>query len=181
MPGFYHRPGAQRATESLRRLLSGDPEDFQIPGHECNRRGSATGTLVGGNLAIISHMIGTSSCFSTAGKILLLEDVGEYLYNIDRMMVQLRRSGLLTDLAGLVVGHFNELKDTKIPFGREVYDIIADHVSSYGYPVAFGLPIGHVDANYPFIEGASVELEVSRQACNLRYLKEQIRPAGPQV
>jgi muramoyltetrapeptide carboxypeptidase len=181
MPGFYHLAEAQASTESLRRLLCGSLDDFHIPPHDLNRPGLADGKVVGGNLAIISHLIGTRSALDTEGKILLLEDVGEYLYNIDRMMVQLRRSGLLANMAGLVVGHFNELKDTKIPFGKDVLEIISEHVSDYDYPVAFGFPVGHTEENFPFVEGAYAELRVEERVCSLRFAKEQILQGDPQV
>ena len=181
MPGYYHRKGSELSAERLRRLLSGSADDFNVAHHSYNIPGSATGRLFGGNLAIVSHLAGTPSSIDTSGKILLLEDVGEYLYNIDRMMVQLKRSGALSDLAGLIVGQFNEMKDTKIPFGKNAYEIIADHVSGYGYPVAYSFPVGHVDENYPFVEGAMASLSVGAGGSSLKFPKGQIPPAIPPV
>lgn len=146
---------------SLYRALCGEPFlDIRYPCHPYNRTGEADGELVGGNLAILAHLTGSVSQLDTRGKILFLEDVGEYLYNIDRMMLNLKRAGLLKGLAGLVCGGFSELKDTTRPLGIGVYEIIAQHVSEYDYPISFGLPCGHEEVNFTLQLGKKYHLLV---------------------
>ncbi|MFM2138173.1 MAG: hypothetical protein RJA57_480 [Bacteroidota bacterium] len=168
MAGAFNDGG--HATEfvlSLRRALEGRRMRYRCEPHPFNRRGQAMGELVGGNLALLAHAVGTSSDLNTAGRILFIEDVGEYLYNIDRMMHQLKRSGKLDHLAGLVVGGFTECKDTERPFGQAAYEIIRDIVSEYAYPVCFDFPVSHTDRNYALKLGAGVKLRVSPRVVSL--------------
>ena len=144
MAGAFNDGGAATAgVQSLRRVLAGEPMTYSCASHPFNRTGSARGALVGGNLALLAHLVGTASDIDTKGRILFLEDVGEYLYNIDRMMRQLKRSGKLDGLAGLVIGGFSELKDTMRPFGASVEEIIREVVVEYPYPVCYGFPVSH--------------------------------------
>ena len=135
-----------------------------------NKEGVAEGELVGGNLSLLVHLIGTPSEVDTKNKVLFLEDVGEYLYNVDRMMMQLKRSGKLESLAGLVIGGFTEMKDTIIPFGQNVYEIIFDKVKDYNYPVCFDFPIGHTDRNYALKVGVKHRLIVNEEKVVLKEL-----------
>ena len=128
-----------------------------------NRKGKATGALIGGNLSLLYALNGSVSDVDTTGKILFLEDVDEYLYHIDRMMMNLKRGGKLQNLAGLVVGGMTEMKDNDIPFGKTAEEIIADAVAEYKYPVFFGFPAGHVQKNYPLIFGREATLTVSEK------------------
>jgi len=149
MPGYYASEKYQLSTDHLRSILFGEWLPIQAPEHPLNRIGDAKGRLLGGNLAILSHLIGTRSDVDTKGSILLLEDIGEYCYAIDRMMVQLKRTGKLNELAGIVVGHFSNIKDTKPPFGKSALEIIREHVEEYDYPAAFNFPVGHENENFP--------------------------------
>ena len=134
----------------------------QLPALEkLNRKGKAKGQLVGGNLSILYSMAGTPSEIDTAGKILLLEDLDEYLYHIDRMMMNLKRSGKLKDLAGLIVGGMTEMKDNPIPFGKTAEEIIHDAVKEFSFPVIYGFPAGHIPNNFPLIMGSEVTLNVT--------------------
>jgi len=117
--------------------------------------------LVGGNLALLAHLVGTDSDLKTKGRILFLEDVGEYLYNIYRMMYQLKRSGKLDKLAGLMVGGFTDMKDTERPFGQTVHEIIRDVVAEYDYPVCFDFPVSHTDKTYALKIGVRYRLKVN--------------------
>jgi muramoyltetrapeptide carboxypeptidase len=145
---------------SLRRVLEGDALTYTCPPHPFNRKGNTTGALVGGNLALLAHLVGSVSDIDTKGKILFLEDVGEYLYNIDRMLHQLKRSGKLDRLAGLLVGGFTEWKDTMRPFGATVDEIIRDVVKEYDYPVCFGFPVSHGIGNVALKIGVEYTLTV---------------------
>ena len=117
------------------------------------------GELVGGNLSIINNLIGTSTDINTNGKILFLEDLDEYLYHVDRMMVHLKRAGLLANLSGLLVGHMSDMNDNAIPFGKTAYEIIAEAVSDYDYPVFFDFPAGHLNHNYALKFGSEVIIQ----------------------
>jgi len=149
-------------VQSLRHALEGKKIKYQVPQHEFNRKGEAIGELVGGNLALLAHLVGTDSDVKTKGRILFLEDVGEYLYNIDRMMYQLKRSGKLDKLAGLVIGGFTDMKDTEKPFGQTVFEIIRDAIAEYDYPVCFDFPVSHGERNYALKVGAGYKLKVGK-------------------
>ena len=147
---------------SLKNALEGKKLKYQCPVHEFNRKGEGIGELVGGNLALLTHLIGTDSDIKTKGRILFIEDTGEYLYNIDRMMYQMKRSGKLSKLAGLIVGGFTDIKDTERPFGKTVYEIIKDVISEYDYPVCFGFPVSHEKENYALKIGVGYKLKVTK-------------------
>ena len=124
--------------------------------------------MVGGNLALLAHIVGTTSDINTKNKILFIEDIGEYKYNIDRMLMQLKRAGKFDELAGLIVGSFTEIKDTTIPFGQDLKDIIFDVVKKYNYPVCFDFPVGHVKENYALKIAVIYNLSVSNNQTVLR-------------
>ncbi|MEY4594427.1 MAG: hypothetical protein RIQ47_837 [Bacteroidota bacterium] len=125
-----------------------------------SRKGKSKGVLTGGNLSMIYSLLGSPSDIDTSGKILFLEDLDEYLYHLDRMMMNLKRNGKLSNLKGLIVGGMTEMKDNTIPFGRTAEEIIREAVAEYDYPVVFGFPGGHLPNNYPIILGREVTLNV---------------------
>ncbi len=152
---------------SLKNALEGKKAHYSCDAHAFNREGEAEGELVGGNLALLAHLCGTGSDLKTKGRILFIEDVGEYLYNIDRMLYQLRRSGKLSKLAGLIVGGFTEIKDNERPFGQTAYEIISDRVKEYDYPVCFDFPVSHTDRNYALKVGVLHQLKVGKPGVTL--------------
>lgn len=163
MAGAFNEDGYKNEfVLSLKNALEGKKLKYNCPVHKFNRKGEAVGELVGGNLALLAHLSGTDSDIKTRGRILFIEDVGEYSYNIDRMMHQLKRSGKLSRLAGLIVGGFTEMKDTERPFGKAVYDIIRDIIKEYDYPVCFDFPVSHTDRNYALKIGVGYKLKVSK-------------------
>ncbi|OQY94696.1 MAG: LD-carboxypeptidase [Sphingobacteriales bacterium UTBCD1] len=147
---------------SLKNALEGGKLKYQCETNEFNRTGECIGELVGGNLALLAHLTGTDSDIKTKGRILFIEDVGEYLYNVDRMLLQMKRSGKLSKLAGLVVGDFTDMKDTDRPFGKTVYRIIRDAVDEYDYPVCFGFPVSHGKENVALKVGVGYKLKVGK-------------------
>jgi muramoyltetrapeptide carboxypeptidase len=151
-----------RFVQSLKSALEGNFAKYSCDVHEYNRKGEAIGELVGGNLALLAHLVGTESDIRTKGRILFIEDIGEYSYNIDRMMYQLKRSGKLSKLAGLVVGHFSDMKDTERPFGKNEYEIIRDIVAEYDYPVCYNFPVSHDKENYALKIGTGYKLKVGK-------------------
>src|SRR5258708_37441155 len=153
---------------SIRQALTGEKIGYDILPHEKNRPGSAEGPLVGGKLKTIETLAGTRSDIDTAGKILFVEDTGEYLYSIDRMFWHLQRTGKLDRLAGLVVGGFKIKPDCPgDEFGRTVYDIVTDRVKMYSYPVCFDFPVGHQKENYALKYGIPHLLDVQDAAVSL--------------
>lgn len=160
------------ALDFLRRMLFGEPVQYQVPAAQPGllRTGSAQGRLLGGNLSILSQLIGTPTDFDTRGAVLFIEDVDEYLYHIDRLMVHLARSGKLAGLAGLIVGGFTDIKDNKTPYGKTAEEIVAEWVAPYDFPVAYGFPVGHWPRNYPLLHGADVRLNVAHSMTELHFL-----------
>lgn len=164
---------AKNSVESLKSLhdaLFGVPVRYQFGGNECNVLGTGKGQIIGGNLSILYSLTGTSSSVDTKGKILFIEDLDEYLYHLDRMMLNLNRAGMLKDLSGLVVGAMTTMHDNAIPFGKTAHEIILDTVKAYGYPVCFDFPSGHIDDNHTLILGNQVEFVVDADGVNLKFL-----------
>jgi len=147
-------------VESLYHALVGTKAYYKCEAHEFNKPGSAEGRIIGGNLSLFAHLVGTTSDINTKNKILFIEDIGEYIYNVDRMMYQLKRSGKLNKLAGLVVGKFSDMKDTDLPFGQTAEEVIRDVVKEYDYPVCFNFPVSHEKENYALKIGMKYTLSV---------------------
>ena len=159
---FNDEEGEGMYLQSLRKALSGEKIKYQHEVHEFNKKGEAIGELVGGNVSILAHLTGTSLDIRTKGKILFLEDVGEYIYHIDRMFYQLKRSGRLNKLAGLIIGGFTEMKDTERPFGKGTYEVIRGIIKEYEYPVCFGFPVGHMKENLALKCGIGYKLKITK-------------------
>lgn len=155
-----YREDKNEFVQSLHKALIGEEGSYECEAHPFNKNGKAGGRLVGGNLSLLAHLSGTSSDINTKNKILFIEDIGEYIYNIDRMMYQLKRSGKLEKLAGLIVGKFSEMKDTERPFGQTAEEVIRDVVKEYDYPVCFNFPVSHEKENYALKIGVKYELKV---------------------
>ena len=154
-------------TESIRAILEGRSLDLAAKAHPLNKLGNAHGRLVGGNLCLVAHLIGSKYAFSTRGKILFLEDVGEYHYNLDRLVIQIKNAGLLEGLAGLIIGGFTDMKDKFTDFGATAFEIIKYHTAEYKYPVCFDFPISHDLQNFAVREGGKYILEVLVNEVNL--------------
>ncbi|NOX85353.1 MAG: LD-carboxypeptidase [Chlorobi bacterium] len=152
-----------QAIEGMFDVLEGGFPDYSIDSHPLNRQGSARGVLAGGNLSVLYSLLGSRSFPETKGKILFLEDLEEYLYHIDRMMVALKRANILKDLAGLIIGGMTKMNDNEISFGKTAEEIIREAVDEYSYPVCFGFPAGHIVDNRPLIMGAETEMEVGKK------------------
>ena len=148
------------SLETLRKSLFGEKLNYEIESYPLNKMGHAEGKLVGGNLSLLYALTGSISDINTRGKILFIEDIDEYLYHIDRMMLSLKRSGKLDHLSGLIVGGMTDMKDNTIPFGKTAEEIILDAVNEYDYPVCFNFPAGHVDRNLALYLGRQVTLNV---------------------
>jgi muramoyltetrapeptide carboxypeptidase len=157
------------ATESLRALLFGKKPSYPVIKHPLNRTGKAEAEIVGGNLSLLYALSGTVDDLSTRNKILFIEDLDEYLYHIDRMMMQLKRSGKLKHLKGLIVGGMSDMKDNPVPFGRTAEQIIADAVDEYDYPLCFNFPAGHIEENRALYLGKKAKFTVTKNKVSLAY------------
>lgn len=153
---------------SLQKAIKGNKGNYFCNPHPFNKTGKATAELIGGNLCMIAHTLGTKSAYNSKNKILFLEDIGEYIYNIDRMFIQLKRNNFLKTLSGLVIGGFTDLKDTTVPFGKTVYEIIQEHIQEYNFPVCYSFPVGHQTENYALKIGATYTLNITKANVSLK-------------
>ena len=161
-------PADDLCTAALRDLLFGQPSACAAPPCRLNRTGHARGVLRGGNLAVACGLRGTPYDIPPEGTVLFIEDVNERPHAVDRMMYNLKLGGVLEKLSALVVGQFTGYDDGGVA-ERAILESIAAAVAEYAYPVCFDFPVGHVSRNFPLIEGAEVELDVSRKGTQLRY------------
>lgn len=159
---------SKETAESIQRVLFG--RDYRIEtlrNDSFAALGAGTGELVGGNLSILYSLCGSNSAINTDGKILFIEDLDEYLYHIDRMMMNLKRNGMFKNIAGLIVGGLTQMKDNNEPFGKTVEEIIWEMVKDYKYPVCFDFPAGHIEDNRALIMGRRVSLKVTETETRL--------------
>jgi muramoyltetrapeptide carboxypeptidase len=171
MPRQYGQPDTDDALESLRRWLFGlGPGPYRSPAHALNRPGVAIGPLIGGNLVVLTNTLATSSEPIWSGAILVLEDIGESYFSVDRLLTQLRRSGRLGQVTGVVVGQFTEMRDQEsLPYGRAVNELIADHLHPLGVPVCYDFPVGHVPRNLALPIGLPATLTVNETGAELTF------------
>lgn len=153
----------KESTSSFYQSLFGEELIYEINSHPLNRKGEAKGQLVGGNLSLIHSLKGSNSDLDTSDKILFLEDLDEYLYHIDRMMLSLKRSGHLDHITGLIIGGMTIMNDNIIPFGNTAYEIIRETVEEYNYPICFDFPAGHFPDNRALILGREVSLNIGEK------------------
>jgi muramoyltetrapeptide carboxypeptidase len=158
------------AQETLRKALFGENLEYQSPQQgELLRIGNGEGIVVGGNISIIYSMLGSESDFNTDGKILFLEDLDEYLYHVDRMIISLKRSGKFRNLQGLIIGGLTDMNDNDVPFGKTSEEIIMEHVADHSYPVCFNFPAGHLRDNRALRLGMNARLSVSSKEAVLKF------------
>jgi len=157
-----------RSLETLRKALFGEHLLYDIHPNELNRSGEAIGILIGGNLSLLIAALGSVSDVDYDGKILFIEDVGEYLYAVDRMLYTLKRAGKLKNLSGLIVGGFTSIKDNDIPFGQTVPEIVMNIVGEYNYPVCFDFPAGHIPDNLSLVLGREIRLDIEHKHVSAR-------------
>lgn len=157
------------SDEQLRKILFGENLKYSLSTGQGNSQGECTGQVTGGNLTILCNSIGTSSEINTEGKILFLEEVGEYIYHLDRMLVHLKRAGKLTNLAGAIIGDFSSMKDHNDSFGLSTREVLRAHFDSLGCPVVYGFPAGHENRNLPLVYGKRLNLNVGNEEVNLNF------------
>ena len=155
---------------TLQKALTGKKQHYTCSPHAFNRAGTISGPLIGGNLSLLAHLVGSRSALQTKGAILFIEDIGEYIYNIDRMLIQLKRSGAFQQLGGLVVGGFTDCKDTDIPFGASALAVIHHQIKSFDFPVCFDFPVSHDTANVALKHGMPYQLAITNRKVLLKEL-----------
>ena len=152
-----------KSVNFLKRTLFGEKLSYTVDGDNANIEGESSGQLVGGNLTLLHCLLGSKSSINTEGKILFIEDLGEYLYHIDRMLFSLKRAGYFDNCKGLIVGDFTDLKKNTTPFGRNLKELILNVVGEYGFPVSFNFPAGHGEDNFPMILGREIKFNVTKE------------------
>ena len=167
MPILFPREDSAPSINSLRDTLFGNASSITGKSNTNNKHGAATAEVIGGNLSLIVDSLSTPGDADFSEKILIVEEIDEHFYRIDRMFTHLMRAGKLTRLRGLVVGHFSDLKDTTPGFGETIENIVLDKVSKFGYPVAFDFPTGHVNPNLAWISGSTMTLNVDKGGSSL--------------
>lgn len=168
MPFSVPKAG-EEAKESLKKVLFGESISYEIPSSSYNKKGSAKGILVGGNLSILYSLLGSVSSINTESKILYIEDLDEYLYHIDRMMMNLKRNGYFDNIKGIIVGGMTDMHDNSIPFGMNVNEIILNVTKAYNIPICFNFPAGHLPDNRALVLGKEVVFEVGEYFTKVKF------------
>lgn len=163
----------ETAKESMRKVLFGENITYEIRSSSYNKKGKTNGVLVGGNLSILYSLLGSKSSINTENKILYIEDLDEYLYHIDRMMMNLKRNGYFDKVRGIIVGGMTDMHDNQIPFGRNATEIILDSTQEFDIPVCFDFPAGHLSDNRALILGNEIEFEVSESSTQVRFVNSK--------
>lgn len=163
-------PADHIQVSTLLRTLTVDLPQYDFPSHSLNRTGEMEGEVVGGNLSVLYSILGSKSDINTDGKILFLEDLDEYLYHIDRMMMNLKRNGKLSKLKGLIIGGMSDMNDNTIPFGKTAEEIIREAVEEFNYPVCYNFPAGHIDDNRALILGKKAAVRITNSGSQFKYI-----------
>jgi len=162
------KTNAKESLASLKNGLFGNENNILCGPHTFNKFGKVEAEVVGGNLSILYSLLGSNSDVDTDGKILFIEDLDEYLYHIDRMMMNLKRNGKFTKLKGLVVGGMSDMNDNTIPFGKTAEEIILEYIKEFDFPVCFNFPAGHLDDNRTLVFGKECTLEINENGVILK-------------
>lgn len=158
---------SEEAKVTLRKALLGESLEYYLDYDAMNNLGKAKGELVGGNLSIIYSLLGSPSAVDCTDKILFLEDLDEYLYHVDRMMMNLKRNGCLVSLKGIIVGGMTKMNDNEIPWGRNALEIIEEAVEGLNIPIIYNFPAGHISDNRALIFGRQISMEVTAEGSNV--------------
>lgn len=158
---------SKTSLTTLKNTLFGKSLKYKLKPHLLNREGHSKGLLAGGNLSVLYSLLGSLSDINTKNKILFIEDLDEYLYHIDRMMMGLKRAGKLEHLSGLIVGGMNKMNDNLIPYGKKPYEIINEIIKDYTYPVCYNFPAGHIKDNRPLIMNRKIEMKITIDGVNI--------------
>ncbi|NHM07819.1 LD-carboxypeptidase [Flavobacterium sp. CYK-4] len=158
-----------QVIESLRKALFGEKLQYQMPAHPFNKKGKAKGEIVGGNLSVLYSIMGSKSEINYKDKILFIEDLDEYLYHIDRMMMNLKRNGYFEGVKAVIIGGMTSMNDNEIPWGKDALEIIQDVLKDYKFPIIYNFPAGHIKDNRAMILGKTVNIEVNEQGSTVKF------------
>ena len=161
---------SKEALQTMLMAAGGESFKIQVDSSEKNKEGSAKGELIGGNLSIIYSLLGSQYTFDFRNKILFIEDLSEQYYHIDRMLYALKLHGVFDQISGLVVGGMTDMKDTEVSFGKDVYDLVLEHLKGKQIPICFDFPCGHINDNRAMIVGADVFYQVTDIQVELSYV-----------
>jgi muramoyltetrapeptide carboxypeptidase len=167
MPNNFCQQGGEFSLQSLNQILFRGSVNYTCNIHPSNILGEVQGELIGGNLSLLTHLIGSKSFNKPDGKILVIEEIGERLYHVDRMLVQLKRSGYFEGLSGMIIGGFTDCNEAPLTIGKSAQELILEHTEDYPFPIAFDFPLGHVPANHPVIFGVKSNLLISSEKVQL--------------
>lgn len=162
-------PVQKKSIVTLHKALFGKQLSYKFKSSKHNRTGESTGQIVGGNLSIVYSMLSSNTDLDMNGKVLFIEDVGEALYHIDRMMISLKRAGYFKNCRGLIVGDFRLKKNEGNTFGKTLEEIILEAVEGTNFPVIFDFPAGHIDDNRAIILGSYVDLKVTEKKIRITF------------
>lgn len=154
---------------TFKEALMGTPLSYTLKGSTYNKPGTASGELIGGNLSILQTMLGSKSSLNTSGKILFIEEIGEYKYHIDRLLQSLKRAGYFDHCAGVIVGDMTKIKKNTTAWGSSVEQLILDVLAEYDFPVAFNMPAGHDKDNRALIFGRVLQLSVEKEKSSINF------------
>ena len=161
--------GIEQSVATMKESLFGNLPEYNLEGSKYNRPGDSSGVLVGGNLTILQTMLGSNTSIDTKGKILFIEEIGEYKYHIDRMIQSLKRAGYFDECVGLIVGDMSKIRSNTTKWGSSVEQLILDALAEYDFPIAFNMPAGHEKDNRALVLGAKIKLEVEKNSSKVRY------------
>ncbi len=167
MPNNFCQKGGEFSLQALNEVLFNGHAIYTCKPHPSNILGEVQGVLIGGNLSLLTHLMGSKSFRKPVGKILVIEEIGERLYHVDRMLVQLKRSGYFEGLIGMIIGGFTDCNEAPLTIGKSAQELILEHTEDYHFPIAFDFPLGHVPANHPVIFGVKSNLLISSEKVQL--------------
>jgi len=167
MPNNFCQKGGEFSLQALNEVLFNGHANYTCNPHPSNILGEVQGELIGGNLSLLTHLMGSKSFRKPDRKILVIEEIGERLYHVDRMLVQLKRSGYFEGLVGMIIGGFTDCNEAPLTIGKSAQELILEHTEDYHFPIAFDFPLGHVPANHPVIFGVKSNLLISSEKVQL--------------
>jgi len=167
MPNNFCQKGGEFSLQALNEVLFNGHANYTCNPHPSNILGEVQGELIGGNLSLLTHLMGSKSFSKPDRKILVIEEIGERLYHVDRMLVQLKRSGYFEGLVGMIIGGFTDCNEAPLTIGKSAQELILEHTEDYHFPIAFDFPLGHVPTNQPVVFGVKSNLLISSEKVQL--------------
>ena len=159
----------EQSIATMKQAVFGEKLNYDLKGSNYNQPGKVSAPIVGGNLTMLHTMLGSKTSIDTSGKILFIEEIGEYKYHIDRMLQSLKRAGYFDNCAGLIVGDMSKIRKNTTPWGSSIEQLIVDALADYSFPIAFNMPAGHENDNRALILGRTIDLEVTKEGSKITF------------